>query len=112
MICPKCRKNYPESVDVCPDCGIELIGLLGDADAPDDNAKMERVIVDSDGEIAPTVVYRPVEEPVAVSNALPIMLIVLSVILFAASGFCFVLGKSADAAQSANISAFLSSFLL
>ena len=36
MICPKCRTKYPESVSVCPDCGIDLIALLGEADAPAD----------------------------------------------------------------------------
>lgn len=107
MICPKCRKIYPDSVEVCPDCQIDLIGMLGDADAPDDSAKMERVVIDSDGEVAPTVVYRPVDEPLPVSNALPIMLIVLSVILLAASGFCFVLGKSGGA-QAAEISDLIS----
>ena len=36
MICPKCRTKYPEGVSVCPDCGIDLIALLGEADAPAD----------------------------------------------------------------------------
>lgn len=111
MICPKCRKIYPDSVEICPDCQVDLIGFLGDADAPDDNAKMERIVIDNDGEIAPTVVYRPVEEPLPVSNGLPIALLVLSAVMLAASGFCFVLGKSGGA-QAAEISTFISNFLI
>ena len=37
MICPKCRTKYPEGVTVCPDCGVELFGLLGSADAPEED---------------------------------------------------------------------------
>ncbi len=36
MICPKCRTKYPEGVTVCPECGGDLIALLGVADAPAD----------------------------------------------------------------------------
>lgn len=111
MICPKCRKIYTDSVEICPDCQVDLIGFLGDADAPDDNAKMERIVIDNNGEIAPTVVYRAVEEPLPVNNGLPIMLLVLSAVMLAASGFCFVLGKSGGA-QAAEISSFISNFLI
>jgi hypothetical protein len=27
MICPKCEYEYQEGIDVCPDCGEELISL-------------------------------------------------------------------------------------
>ena len=99
MICPKCRKIYPDTVEVCPECQVELIGMMGDADAPDDNAKMERVVVGSDGEISPTIIYRPIDEPLPVSNSLPVMLL--------ASAVCFFLGRSgANSAQGASIMSF------
>jgi|GEM_PF-1820150 len=37
MICPKCRTKYPEGITVCPNCEVELIALLGAADAPADD---------------------------------------------------------------------------
>lgn len=36
MICPKCRKNYSEGIEICPKCQLKLIALMGDADAPMD----------------------------------------------------------------------------
>ena len=36
MICPKCRKIYPDGIDSCPECGTQLIALMGEADAPID----------------------------------------------------------------------------
>lgn len=36
MICPKCRKFYPDGIEACPDCGTQLIALMGEADAPID----------------------------------------------------------------------------
>lgn len=36
MICPKCRKIYPDGIDACPECGSQLIALMGEADAPID----------------------------------------------------------------------------
>lgn len=36
MICPKCRKNYTDGVEFCPECGSPLIALMGEADAPVD----------------------------------------------------------------------------
>ena len=36
MICPKCRKIYSEGIEICPECNLKLIALMGDADAPID----------------------------------------------------------------------------
>lgn len=36
MVCPKCRKIYPEGVEICPECDSQLIALMGEADAPTD----------------------------------------------------------------------------
>ena len=36
VICPKCRKIYPDGIDACPECGSQLIALMGEADAPID----------------------------------------------------------------------------
>ena len=107
MICPKCRKIYPDTVEVCPECQVELIGMMGDADAPDDNAKMERVVVGSDGELSPTIIYRPIDETPPVSNSLPVTLMLLAVIMLSASAVCFFLGKSgANSAQGASVVSF------
>lgn len=105
MICPKCRKIYPDTVEVCPECQVELIGMMGDA--PDDNAKMERVVVGSDGEISPTIIYRPIDEPLPVSNSLPVTLMLLAVIMLLASAVCFFLGRAgANSAQGASVVSF------
>lgn len=107
MICPKCRKIYPDTVEVCPECQVELIGMMGDADAPDDNAKMERVVVGSDGEISPTIIYRPIDEPLPVSSSLPVTLMILAIIMLLASAVCFFLGRSgANSAHSASVMSF------
>ena len=107
MICPKCRKIYPDTVEVCPECQVELIGMMGDADAPDDNAKMERVVVGSDGEISPTIIYIPIDEPLPVSNSLPVTLMILAIIMLLASAVCFFLGRSGEnSAQGASIMSF------
>lgn len=38
MICPRCRKIYPEGVQTCPECDSQLIALMGEADAPIDRS--------------------------------------------------------------------------
>lgn len=47
MICPKCRKIYPEGIEVCPECGTQLIALMGEADAPvdEDNDNISNIDV-------------------------------------------------------------------
>ena len=85
MICPKCRKIYPDTVEVCPECQV----------------------VGSDGEISPTIIYRPIDEPLPVSNSLPVTIMLLAVIMLLASAVCFFLGRSgANSAQGARVMSF------
>lgn len=90
MICPKCRKIYPDGQTVCPECEFELIGLLGDADAPDDTGANNSALGNETG-LSSAVVYRTTDEPIKKRNSLPALLLALSFIFFAASGLCYFL---------------------
>ncbi len=90
MICPKCRKIYPDGQTVCPDCQLELIGLLGDADAPDDTAA-NNYALGNETDTSSAIVYRTADEPIKKRNSLPVLLLALSLIFFAASGLCYFL---------------------
>lgn len=53
MICPKCRKIYPLGTENCPECGAQLIALMGEADAPidannDNISSLDRVFATDD----------------------------------------------------------------
>ncbi len=114
MICPKCRKKYPDGVTVCPDCEVELFGLMGSADAPmDDGAAVqdlfEEVVVDETDEYSPIVykvadpkkkepeaeeeVFDDYETAVHQGNGLAVFMLVIALLFLAASGVMFFLGK-------------------
>lgn len=130
MICPKCRTKYPEDVTVCPDCGVELIGYMGAADAVDEPEEeksrrifssrkdeepiseapaeheiMHEVIVNEDDEFSP-VVYKSSNtdevEDEAGTGSIGVVFLVISLLFLAASGFMFYLGRSVDAQTAAN----------
>lgn len=93
MICPKCRKQFSDNIQICPDCGVELIGLLGSADAEDDEkGKMQRVVVDENG-LCPVVYRLNPDEQKNQSNKLPAVLVLCFALVFAAaSAYCFYKG--------------------
>lgn len=132
MICPKCRKKYPDGVTVCPDCEVELIGLLGSADAPmDDGAAVqdlfEEIVVDKEDKYSP-IVYKVsdkkkehAQKAVADSaedeeidsdgeyyeyssgNPLAVAMLIFAILFLCASGVMFFLGKRAEPQQTLDI---------
>lgn len=129
MICPKCRNKYPEGITVCPDCEVELIALLGEADAPAEeeqaakkprhifgsakaaetayeepaHAEMREVVIDEDDEFSP-VVYKTAGGDYAASKSasggIGVLFLVISLLFMAASAVMFWLGRNADTAAS------------
>ena len=137
MICPKCRTKYDDGVSVCPDCGLELIGLMGDADAPDEedtltrrqrhreaaeesnrehNVKMRKTVIDENDEFSP-VVYKSFDEMSVPAgkriNPLGIFFLIVSLLFVAASAAMFYLAgrQGSSAPNAAAISEVLSAVL-
>jgi hypothetical protein len=128
MICPKCRTKYPDSITVCPECGVELIGLLGAADAPmDDGAAVqelvEEIVVDKNDEYSPVVYkvnerskerakqteketddgeyYEPAER--GSGNSLAVFMFVMAILFLCAGGVMLFLGQKAEPQQTSEL---------
>ncbi len=91
MVCPRCRKKYPDGVEICPDCNTELVNVMGSADAQTDG-QLHKVIVEN-GQDGPTAIYVTVPESKTGGRSVTAYVILALGIIFIAAGiFCFIKG--------------------
>lgn len=115
MICPKCRNNYPKGTTECPDCGLGLIDVLGEADAVDNAElpKMKKIIVNSDDDFSP-VLYKTESTAAPVShekNVFAFVMLAIGILLLATGIFFFVKGNHySDVLSFGNINMFFDKF--
>lgn len=50
MYCPKCRCEFIEGIEICPDCNVKLVEKLPEKEKPqgDPNIKMAAVFISAD----------------------------------------------------------------
>lgn len=98
MVCPRCRKKYPDGVEICPECNTELVNVMGSADAQTDG-QLHKAVVEN-GQDGPTAIYMTVpKEETGGTNVMAYVILALGILLIAAGLFCFVKGSDYQAAQ-------------
>ena len=98
MVCPRCRKKYPDGVEICPDRNTELVNVMGSADAETDG-QLHKVVVEN-GQDGPTAIYMTVpKEETGGTSVMVYIILALGILLIAAGVFCFIKGSDYQAAQ-------------
>lgn len=101
MICPKCRKRYPDDTKYCPDCGFELVCVVYDLDISEKsvyNSKGNAPKMKTDDAFSPVVYKTKNEKETEASNKniLAIIILIIGLLFLAACAFFLIKGKTND----------------